>query len=129
MESYELTRQTASDRRHSLRFPASAEVRYKVLSRKNVGGTGTGHAVEISSKGVVFTTDASLDPGTRLQFSMRWPILLDGSCRLKFVAELVVVRYKDGKAAAMIQRWDFRTEGSKDFSDLLHSCSAERDRG
>ncbi len=61
------------DRRGADRFPIEREVRYKILSRKtsSEGESGTGVTVNMSSNGVLFTTDRYLLPGRRLEVSIK----------------------------------------------------------
>ncbi len=100
-----------SDRRSSDRFPIQREVRFKVLSKKNGEETGSGTTVNISSRGVLFTTDRLLLPGKRLEMAISWPAQLNNKCALKLVARGRVVRYEEGRAAIEIQQYEFRTLG------------------
>ena len=75
-----------SDRRSSDRFPIEREVRYKMLDGKTVLHSGAGKTVDMSSGGVLFTTEHPLNAGNRLELSVNWPAQLDNSCPLKLVA-------------------------------------------
>ncbi|MBC7928063.1 MAG: PilZ domain-containing protein [Bryobacteraceae bacterium] len=102
-----------TDRRSSDRFPIEREVRYRVLG-KRVGGEaeeGTGLTVNISSNGVLFTTNQELIPGRRLELSISWPAELDNRCQLKLVAKGRVARLEEGRAAVEISQYEFRTAG------------------
>lgn len=101
------------DRRSSDRFPIEREVRFQVLSRKTGDETGTGTTINMSSSGVLFTTDKVLLPGRRLEVSISWPAQLDNVCPLKLVARGRVVRYDAGAAAIEIQQYEFRTQGAR----------------
>ena len=76
------------DRRGADRFPIEREVRYKILSRKTSadGESGAGMTVNMSSNGVLFTTDRYLLPGRRLEVSISWPAQLNSKVALKLVA-------------------------------------------
>jgi hypothetical protein len=100
-----------ADRRHSDRFPIEREVRYRVLS-KRAEDAGDGKTVNISSSGVLFTSDHILLPGRRLELSISWPAQLNAKCALKLVARGRVVRFEDGCAAMEIQQYEFRTQAS-----------------
>ena len=82
------------DRRSADRFPIEREVRYRVLSRKSStdGESGVGITVNMSSNGVLFTTDRYLLPGRRLEVSISWPAQLNSKIALKLVARGRVVR-------------------------------------
>lgn len=106
---------THPDRRSSDRFPIEREVRYKMLDGKTVLQSGAGKTVDMSSSGVLFTTDQPLAAGNRLELSVNWPAQLDNTCPLKLVALGRVVRTDSGKAAIAIEKYEFRTQGSKTF--------------
>jgi PilZ domain len=101
-----------NDRRHSDRFPIEREVRYRVLSKRSAEETGDGKTINISSSGVLFTSDHLLLPGRRLEISINWPAQLNNQCALKLVARGRVVRFEDGQAAMAIQQYEFRTLAS-----------------
>jgi hypothetical protein len=105
----------ALERRGSDRFPIEREVRYRVLSKRAGQEEGTGKTINISSNGVLFTTDKILLPGKRLELSISWPAQLDNKCQLKLVAQGRVARLEQGRAAIEIQKYEFRTQGVKSF--------------
>ena len=108
------------ERRAADRFPIEREVRYRILNKRSSSSEeGTGKTVNISSNGVLFTTDQILVPGKRLELSISWPAQLDNKCQLKLVARGRVARLEQGKAAIEIQQYEFRTQGSKGFSVQL----------
>jgi len=98
-----------NDRRAADRFPIEREVKYKVLNRKNADEIGYGKTVNMSSNGVLFTTDQYLLPGRRLELSISWPAQLNSTVALKLVARGRVVRCEEGKAAIEIHQYEFRT--------------------
>ena len=102
----------ASDRRGSDRFPIEREVRYKVLSKRSVDEFGSGKTLNMSSSGVLFTSEHFLIPGKRIEVSISWPAQLNQMTNLKLVARGRVVRCADGRAALEIQQYEFRTQAS-----------------
>lgn len=100
-----------NDRRAADRFPIEREVRYKVLSKKSGDEAGIGKTINISSTGVLFSTDKLLIPGRRLEIAINWPAQLNNKCSLKLVARGRVVRFDQGRAAMEIQQYEFRTSG------------------
>jgi PilZ domain len=106
------TMKQATDRRAADRFPIERDIRYKVLSKKNGDEAGTGKTINISSTGVLFTTERLLVPGRRLEVSISWPAQLNQKCALKLVARGRVVRFEQGRAAIEIQQYEFRTLGA-----------------
>ena|SRR5450432_2725336 len=101
-----------NDRRGADRFPIEREVRYKILNRKNVDEAGSGKTINMSSNGVLFSTDQHLLPGKRMELSISWPAQLDSKISLKLVARGRVVRSQEGQAAIEIHQYEFRTQGT-----------------
>ena len=101
------------DRRGADRFPIEREVRFKILNRKSTDEEGAGVTINMSSNGVLFTTDRYLLPGRRLEVSINWPAQLNSKVALKLVARGRVVRSEEGKAAIEIHQYEFRTQASQ----------------
>ena len=105
-----------SDRRGADRFPIEREVRYKVLNKKNADEAGSGRTVNLSSNGVLFTTEHMLLPGKRMELAISWPAQLNNKTPLKLVARGRVVRYDEGRAAMEIQQYEFRTSAAQSLT-------------
>ena len=103
------------ERRASGRFPIQQEVLYTLLDGKSRSEIGAGRTVDMSSGGILFTTVGALHPGKRLEISVNWPARLDGTCRLKLVAQGRVVRSEPDRAAIAIEHYEFKTQGAKTF--------------
>jgi PilZ domain len=99
-----------TDRRRSSRFPIEREVRYKTLNQRSEVLIGIGKTLNISSSGVLFTSDHELPLGTRLEVSISWPAQLNEKCMLNLVARGRVARYLKGQVAVQIQQYEFRTQ-------------------
>ena len=97
------------ERRGNSRFPVREEVRYRVLNARSLNVTGVGKTLDISSGGILFTTEDKLPMGKLVEVAVNWPARLGGSCPLRFVAEGRVVRAESNKAAVRIERYEFRT--------------------
>ncbi len=110
------TRQVEPERRGNGRFPIVREVQYRTLSSRAALESGSGTTVNISSAGVLFISEAPLTPGKRLEVAISWPAQLDGKCSLKLVAKGKVVRCDGRHVAVQIEKYEFRTVGSKDLS-------------
>jgi len=98
-----------ADRRNSDRFPIEREVRFRVMNKRGGEETGDGRTLNISSSGVLFTTEQMLLPGRRLEVSINWPAQLNNKCALRLVARGRIVRFEKGVAALEIQQYEFRT--------------------
>jgi hypothetical protein len=101
------------DRRTSNRLPIEREVRYKVLGgRKTIKQTGTGKTLNMSSGGVLFTTETALPEGERVELAVSWPAQLNDTLPLKLVAMGRLVRTDETSAAISIERYEFKTRGT-----------------
>lgn len=101
-----------SERRCADRFPIERELRFKVLSRTHNEDTGMGKTVNMSSNGILFTTDHRVPHGKSVELSVSWPAQLNSAVPLKFVARGRVVRTEDGRAAIEVQHTEFRTQST-----------------
>jgi len=101
-----------SDRRHSDRFPIEREVKFRVLNKRGGEEAGEGKTLNISSSGVLFTSEQMLLPGRRLELAINWPVQLNNKVALKLVARGRVVRFEEGRAAIEIQQYEFRTQSA-----------------
>ncbi len=106
------TERDRNDRRGADRFPIEREVRYKILNRKSVDEVGFGKTINMSSNGVLFSTEQHLLPGKRLEISISWPAQLDSKVSLKLVARGRVVRSAENQAAIEIHQYEFRTQAT-----------------
>jgi len=99
-----------AERRLRQRFRIELEVWYACLSRQQPPGVGK--VLDISSKGVWFTTESALKRGTRVELSINWPARLNDTCPLKLMIYGSVVRSEKSVAAIRIEQYEFRTRAS-----------------
>ena len=102
------------------------EVLYRVFAGRRVSQTGSGKTVNISSSGVCFTTESLLPVGTSVELSINWPVLLLDSCHLKLITHGRVIRSSEEGAVLTIDRYDFRTQGSRERHQSLHAAQGEK---
>jgi hypothetical protein len=95
------------ERRSRRRFQIEQDLCYTCLS--GTGQTGVGKVLNISSKGIYFTTESAVQPGTRIELAVNWPALLDECCGMKLMIFGSVVRSEPHSAAARIEQYEFRT--------------------
>jgi|SRR5215469_2371589 len=102
------------ERRTKHRFPMQREVRFKIFEGDRVIMTGTGQSINLSSSGVVFETANKVGvpaaPGTLVELSISWPILLEETCLMRLVTFGQVVRTRQQLMACTIERYEFRTQ-------------------
>jgi hypothetical protein len=74
--------------------------------------SGSGRTLDMSSSGILFSTEHRLHLGRLVEVAVNWPARLGGTCPLKFVAVGRVVRSEPHRAALKIERYEFRTRAS-----------------
>ena len=94
-----------SSHRFSLRLPIKCR-RTEPLSRFR---TDVSEVLNISSKGLVFTTTEAFQPGQSVEASIEWPVLLDSHVRLTLVVEGEVVRKVGDQTAIRFEKHEFKT--------------------
>ena len=111
VNAYDRFERSPGDRRSSTRFPLQREVRHQ-----GIGGggsvSGSGETVNVSSRGVLFTTNEELRRGQWVELSISWPAQLDSQIGLQLVARGPVVRTEVGRVAMAIHQHEFRTQGA-----------------
>jgi hypothetical protein len=118
IESYEdrtFSGKADRERRIKRRFQIDQEVKYKMLYGQRIAETGVGRTMNVSSGGVWFSTENMLTSGMPVELSMTWPVLLNESCPMKLMIYGCVVRSNERGAAVAIERYEFRTQGSRNF--------------
>jgi len=82
-----LPRDASTERRASVRFPLTLEVRYVVSGRSPPAEkTGSGRTIDLSSSGFDFIADRPLVTGQKLEVSIDWPVLLGGRVKMQLIA-------------------------------------------
>jgi hypothetical protein len=105
--------EATDDRRTSNRLPIERDVKYKVLGgKKTIKQVGMGKTLNMSSGGVLFTTESALPEGERVELAVSWPAQLNNVLPLKLVAMGRLIRTDDSSAAISIERYEFKTRGS-----------------
>jgi hypothetical protein len=105
-----------NDRRASIRYPIERDIVFTFEGRKSSPDPLCGKTINLSSGGVLFSTEAPVCPGKMLEVSISWPIKLDGMCGLKLVTRGRVVRSDSKSAAIEVERYEFRTRSVKGLS-------------
>ena len=100
----------STERRLRRRYDVDLIVRFKATKKGVVISTGTGRAVNMSSKAIAFITHQTFDQGTKMELSVGWPTLLDGQTPIKVVVKGKVVRSDGQLAAVEINQYEFRTQ-------------------
>jgi len=101
------------ERRGKRRFRIEQDVRYRLLYGHRIAETGNGRTVDMSSSGVWITTETILTPGLPVELSITWPALLNDVCPMKLMVYGCVIRSNENGAAIAIERYEFRTQGTR----------------
>src|SRR5215468_9178394 len=101
----------AGDRRADRRYPIELELKYKLVRRKRILDTGTGHTIDLSSGGVLFEAERSLPAGLNVELSVTWPVLLHNVAPMRLLIVGRVVRNDRNKIAIRTVKHEFRTQG------------------
>jgi DNA-binding NarL/FixJ family response regulator len=105
----EAEKKAAEERRNNARFPCRLAVSYQTLEHPVFSGQGTSETLNISSKGMLFTSNEQFQAGQLVQVSLDWPARLENQIPLKLVAEGRIVRNSNGQTAMTIDKYEFRT--------------------
>jgi len=100
------------DRRGSIRYPVRNELQYWVVDRGAGKPAGAGRTLDMSSTGILFSTQEPIQVGRIVAVSVDWPARLEGTCPLKLVAAGRIVRTDGLRTAMRIRRYEFRIRGS-----------------
>ncbi|MEO8593338.1 MAG: PilZ domain-containing protein [Candidatus Solibacter sp.] len=103
--------QIAGDRRQDRRYQLHLEVRWKLIRRRRVLDTGTGHTIDVSSGGLLFDAGRHLPEGLNVELSISWPVLLHNVAPMQLVASGKIVRCNGRHIAMQTVAHEFRTMG------------------
>jgi len=96
------------ERRDSIRYPLSLELRYTIARLRL---SGSGYTLDLSSSGLRFRADRPLPIGAHVRISINWPVLLERAVQLQLIASGVVVWTSESEVAVKVERHEFRTRG------------------
>jgi hypothetical protein len=99
------------ERRTAVRYPIALNAHYKGSRKNSIAGTGK--IVNMSSRGLWMVSEQSIPVGSKLEVTVEWPALLDGSIDLVLVTTGRVVRTHQSGFALVLARYEFRTAKRK----------------
>ena len=102
------TKDRKEDRRSDRRYPITAELEYRIISRRNLVKIGSGRTLDISSTGVLFESAIALPRGLRIELKINWPALPSTTNRIEIRAEGRTVRATNNCTAVRIQKYTIR---------------------
>lgn len=99
---------TTAERRAQPRFPVHLDLEYRLIKSGPLRVSGRGRSIDISSKGIAFSTETLLKPGTLIELLVNWP----GGPRAGSPPRLAlmghVVRSRGRMAVCAISKFEFR---------------------
>ncbi len=99
----------AGNRRADRRYELRLDLKWKLIRRRKVLDSGTGHTVDLSSGGVMFDAGRELPLGHNVELSVAWPIRLHDVAALQLVISGRIVRTAGGRTALRMVQHEFRT--------------------
>jgi PilZ domain-containing protein len=93
------------ERRAQLRFPVHVQLEYRLIKSGPLRVSGKACSIDISSKGIAFTTEAVLNPGALIELVLDWPCGADDTSRLVLMGH--IVRLSGKIVACAISRFEF----------------------
>ena len=103
--------QIAGDRRQDRRYQLQLELKWKLIRRRRVLDSGTGHTIDVSSGGLLFDAGRHLPQGLNVELSIAWPVLLHNVAPMQLVANGKIVRSSSRHVAIQTVTHEFRTVG------------------
>ena len=100
------------ERRGAKRFPVRQDVQYWIADRSPEVLARAGRTLDLSSSGILLTTQEWIQPGRILVVTGDWPARLNGVSIMKFIARGPVVRSEGHQVAMRIYWHEFRTSDS-----------------
>jgi len=98
------------DRRSAVRYPIRFELRYaQPGGQDEVQVKGVGHSVNISSRGVLFSSALTLEEGSTIELVIPWAAPGRQGLAVELYLAARIVRSESGQTAAWIARHEFRT--------------------
>lgn len=103
--------QIHGDRRADRRYSMALDLRYRSARGKEAQEERFATTRDISARGVLFSTAEVLPNGSTVELSIDWPVLLNGTKRLRLKVYGRVVRSDEQGTAIRTVRHEFFTAG------------------
>ena len=114
----------SGDRRDDRRYGIHLDLRWKLIRRRRVLDSGTGHTVDLSSGGILFDPGRQLPVGLNVELSIAWPVLLRNVAPLQLIVSGRIVRCSSNRTAVAMVQHEFRTSGVPADQRALQGATA-----
>ena len=101
----------SGDRRQDRRYQLKLDLKWKLIRRRRVLDSGTGHTVDLSSGGILFDAGRHLPEGLNVELSVTWPVLLHNVAPMQLVVFGRIKRTNGRLIAMQTNQHEFRTAG------------------
>ena len=101
----------SGERRNHRRYSLQLELKWKLIRRRRVLGSGSGSTLDLSSGGVRFDAGHPLAEGLDVELSIAWPVLLHNVAKLQLTVFGRIVRGEGRLVAVQMVQHEFRTTG------------------
>ena len=101
----------AGERRGDRRYTLQLDLKWKLVRRRRVLDTGTGHTLDLSSSGILLDAGRHLPESLNLELSVSWPVLLHNVAPLQLSVSGRIVRSAGNLVAIQMFQHEFRTAG------------------
>lgn len=108
------------ERRGAGQYPLSLGVQFVIDSPRPAAG-GTGRTVLMSSREIVFTTNRTLRPGTKLQLAIAWPAMLADNVGLQLMVRGRVLHAENECITMSIAKYEFRTRSAEKVTEIRNA--------
>jgi c-di-GMP-binding flagellar brake protein YcgR len=98
---------TPPERRRAARYSIERDLRWKWQGRRTRQAPEHGRTVNISSGGMLFTTNFLLPPGKLVEVGINWPVAPGSDGGLQLAAKARVVRSDAGCTAVEFKQREF----------------------
>jgi len=99
----------AGDRRQGRRYAIHMELRWRLIRRRKLLSSGSGHTIDLSSAGIMFDAGRALPAGLDVELSVAWPVLLNDKSPMQLVVSGRIVRCNGNHVAFRMVQHEFRT--------------------
>ena|ERR1051326_4305273 len=101
----------SGDRREDRRYQLRLDLKWKLIRRRRVLDTGTGHTLDLSSGGILFDAGRNLPDNLNVELSVSWPVLLHNVAPMQLVVYGKIKRTNGRLIAVQSIQHEFRTAG------------------
>ena len=90
-------------------YPIRIGLEYRIMGTSRIQPKGAGKTVSLSSRSVVFESDAPLPPGLDIELALAWPVRLEKTVELKLCIRGRTAQGDGNCTEVLFDRHEFRT--------------------